>query len=49
MNSISIQTVLVTFNMTNYVGSWLSKPCDSENDSAHSTKILLISQSLKGC
>lgn len=43
MNSISIQMVLVTFSMTNCVGSWLSKPCDSENGSAHSTKILLLS------
>lgn len=43
MNSISIQTVLVTFSMTNCVGSWLSKPCDSENGFMHSTKIPFIS------
>lgn len=43
MNNISIQTVLVTFSMMNCVGSWLSKPCDSENGFVHSTKILLIS------
>lgn len=43
MNNISIQTVLVTFRMTNCVGSWLSKPSDSENGSVRSMKILLTS------